>query len=119
MSPFDEGAPGVGAPERVPRNHSDGSNATTTTAPQLTLDFTAPGDTFEQALDGERLHSAQERVEARADGIARSVAEWAVIGRCSPTGVTARLRQARRRGFVMESKRIAGGLWSYRLTRAA
>jgi hypothetical protein len=82
------------------------------------LDFEPRGETYDAAQDRDRLLTLQQRVEAKADGQPRTLLEWcAVIGAGSPTGVSARLRQARSRGFEVIAQRIAGGTWSYALRR--
>jgi hypothetical protein len=68
--------------------------------------------------DRDRLATLQDRVEAHADGIARSIADWVALVGGSATGVSARLRHARRRGFHMEARCLERGLWSYSLSRA-
>ncbi len=81
------------------------------------------GETYEPALDGERLQSQLERVRAlMADG------QWRTLGEISKAiydrdgiheaGISARLRDCRkvRHGaHIVERRRIIGGLFEYRV----
>jgi hypothetical protein len=84
---------------------------------QLPLDF--DGATYEPALDQERLSSQLRRVKILMnDGKWRTLS---AIARCvggSEAGVSARLRDFRKDRFgalTVERRRIAGGLYEYRL----
>jgi hypothetical protein len=81
------------------------------------------GETFEKRADGERLGSQQRRVEElMQDGEWRSLNEIAVALRklyrthFPEASISARLRDMRRAGYVIERKRKqpTGGLWVYR-----
>jgi hypothetical protein len=83
------------------------------------------GKTFEPEHDGPRLTSQQKRVEAlMGDGGWRTlpaiVAEMKKLYRvqCGEASVSARLRDMRRGGWVIERQRTApnSGLWAYRAT---
>jgi hypothetical protein len=79
------------------------------------------GDTYDPARDHERLKTELGRVwTVMADGKWHTLAElgWRTEG--SEAGVSARLRDLRKRrfgGYLVERKRITGGLYEYRLLR--
>lgn len=78
------------------------------------------GPTYSQELDGQRLETQMERVKAlMIDGNWRTlnqIAEW-VAG--SEAGVSARLRDLRKEGLVVNRERVPGanGLWRYRVVQ--
>lgn len=86
--------------------------------------FHGPADSADLVLDTPRLRTLQGRVTAlMADGSWRTLAEIrAAVGAGSETGISARLRDARRAacgGWNVERRRRgtpAAGLWEYRLS---
>jgi len=103
------------------------------TPKQATL-FTGPekppkkpfaGVTYDPALDHERLSRQLGRVyEALSAGLWMTLHEiyWECHragGRDSEAGISARLRDLRKKafgGYEIERRRAAGGLWQYRMT---
>jgi hypothetical protein len=81
------------------------------------------GVTYEPAKDKERLSNALSRVyDLMSDGNWRTLGEIARYADCSESGASARLRDLRKDKFKamypnggMESKRVEGGLFFYRL----
>lgn len=89
---------------------------TGTTAPQR-----FDGDTFDATLDGPRLTGAMERVrKVMADHQWHTLAEVAERAKCSEAGASARVRDLRKTKFgayTVHRRRVAGGLWEYRMAR--
>ena len=81
------------------------------------------GKTYDAKRDGNRLASALGRVyQVMSDGRWRSLAEIAQQAKTSEAGASARLRDLRKASFretyptkAVESKRVDGGLWMYRV----
>lgn len=76
------------------------------------------GATFDAAIDGPRLTSQLEKVrEFMADGEWHTLAEIAWAAHGSEAGVSARLRQLRAMGRLIEKRRRGhrSGLWEYRI----
>ena len=80
--------------------------------------------TYDPVLDGPRLRSQHQRIEAlMADGRWRTLAAVvAAVGAVSEAGVSARLRELRQPkhgGYRVEHRRVLGarGLWEYRVLR--
>lgn len=88
-----------------------------TTTLQRELNF--DGATYSPALDSARLTSALGRVYSlMSDGGWRALSEIATACDCSEAGASARLRDLRKPrfgGHTVETDRVAGGLWRYRL----
>lgn len=80
------------------------------------------GDTYDAALDGERLGGQLERVRAlMADHQWRTLAEIARAVGGSEAGVSARLRDLRKERYGrldVQHERIEGGLWRYRVMQS-
>jgi len=86
------------------------------------------GRTFSREDDKARLANALGRVYAAfiaADGEWLTLPELAEAAACSEAGASARLRDLRKPKFKryypnegIESKRLAGGLWGYRMRRS-
>lgn len=83
----------------------------------MTIPF--DGVTFDQAKDGERLTSQLRVVkDLMLDGIRRSLRDIEAITGYPPASISARLRDLRKAkfgGYNVERKRLAGGLWQYRI----
>ena len=83
------------------------------------MTFTARGDTFIPERDGARLDSQYERVKAYVPG-----RDWTTLQQISrDTGypeasVSARLRDLRARGYLVEHQYVMRGLWKYRVSVA-
>ena len=85
------------------------------------------GDTFDRKHDSERLTTQYQRVEAiMSDGYWRTISNIvAELGKRFPgthyaqTGISARLRDMRRRGWKVEHERIRAnsGLYQYRAVK--
>jgi hypothetical protein len=77
------------------------------------------GETYDPALDQPRLSSQLWKVWAlMSDGQWRTLRMIAIVVEGSEAGVSARLRDLRKRRFghyLVERRRVAGGLWEYRL----
>ena len=77
------------------------------------------GMTFSPTLDGPRLTSQLEAVKAlMLDGRWRSLPYIAGYARGSEAGISARLRDLRKAkfgGYQVERRRVAGGLYEYRV----
>lgn len=88
---------------------------------QLSLLPVFDGATFTPELDADRLTSQFMRVKAiMLDGQWHSPDEVARRVGGSGSGVTARmrdLRKARNGGYTVELRRVAGGLWEYRIAK--
>ena len=83
--------------------------------------FAGPADAVDPVLDDARLRTLQARViELMSDGAYRTLGEIKAITGGSETGISARLRDARRPafgGYHVERRRrgdAAAGLWEYR-----
>jgi hypothetical protein len=90
---------------------------------QLTLNDVLPpfrGKTYEPAKDEARLKTQLERVRALClDGRWRTLHEIAEAVHGSEAGVSARLRDLRRQrfgGFLVERRRVSGGLHEYKVS---
>lgn len=81
------------------------------------------GSTYSSDLDKKRLAGQLERVHAlMSDGGWRTLRDIAAVVGSSEAGVSARLRDFRKKRFAalfrvaaMESRRVSGGLWEYRI----
>lgn len=77
------------------------------------------GDTFDPALDGERLGTQLGRVQAlMSDGNWRTLAEIGAVVPGSEAALSARLRDLRKPRFgeyVVERRRVIDGLFEYRV----
>lgn len=77
------------------------------------------GDTYDAGQDGARLTKQLERVRTlMSDGQWRTLAQIAAAVNGSEAGVSARLRDLRKRRFgslQVERKRADRGLWMYRV----
>jgi|LakMenE01Jun11ns_1017448.scaffolds.fasta_scaffold9676379_3 hypothetical protein len=87
-------------------------------------EFNFDGATFDAAIDGQRLGTQlQDVLNVMRDGIWRTLDEIiSEIGRGTQTGISARLRDLRKPkfgGWIVESRRISGGGWEYRITKGA
>lgn len=73
------------------------------------------GSTYSQ-IDSERLRYQRERIASQADGIFRTLEEWAAISQGSEAGTSARIRElANSYGYLKQRKHIEGGLYVYSL----
>lgn len=85
---------------------------------QVPQPFEAKGKTFNPARDGKRLGDQMQRVHDFVVGRG-----WTTLGEiakatASPqASVSARLRDLRRMGFLVEHEFVAKGLWRYRVTQ--
>lgn len=84
--------------------------------------MTFDGQTYEPALDHDRLSTQLERVKAlMMDGEWRTLDEISsTVGHCSTPSASARLRDIRKArfgAFTVERKRIGKGLFAYRVTK--
>jgi len=83
------------------------------------LNFYADGNTYEPALDQERLSSQLERVKTlMQDGRWRTLAEISAITGGTESSVSARLRDLRKDrfgGHTVNRRRLIGGLYDYQL----
>lgn len=76
------------------------------------------GQTYDQQRDGERLAGQYQRVcEFMADGQWRSLAEIAAAVAAPEASVSARLRDMRRGGYIVDRMHIVNGLHKYRARR--
>lgn len=77
------------------------------------------GETFSESEDGPRLARQLDRVrELMEDGRFRTLKGVAAAAKCSEASASARLRDLRKARFggrEVERKRLAQGLWQYRL----
>ena len=74
------------------------------------------GATFDQARDGRRLNAQCQRVyNLMCDGAWRSLSDIAAWTDDPEASVSARLRDLRRHGFIVERRYVERGLWHYRL----
>ena len=77
------------------------------------------GATFDRNLDGARLAGQQRAVfELMKDGRWRTLQRIATVIGKSEAGISARLRDLRKPQFgayQVDKRRVAGGLWEYRL----
>ena len=77
------------------------------------------GETYEPELDYERLNGQLSRVyRLMRDGQWRTLEQIAVAARGSPAAISARLRDFRKDKYGahdVERRRVAGGLFEYRL----
>jgi len=85
------------------------------------------GDTYDEDRDGDRLETALDRVyRTMSDGAWHTIKGLAILSGSSEAGASARIRDLRKekireRGYPnrgVESKRIKGGLWAYRMIPA-
>lgn len=68
------------------------------------------------AEDSTRLQGQSKRIRANADGVWRSLKEWADLAGGAESGTSARLREvANQYGYVKEKKNLGGGVWLYRI----
>lgn len=78
---------------------------------------TPDGDTYDHERDGQRLATLQARVaDAMGSGDWWSLQSLAHATRGSEASVSARLRDLRKRGHVIEKRYAHRGLWLYRMT---
>ena len=83
----------------------------------LDLIPTPDGDTYDHERDGQRLATLQARVTAAmSDGQWWTLRGLAAYTRGSEASVSARLRDLRKRGHVIEKRYVHRGLWLYRMT---
>lgn len=91
---------------------------------QQILDFTNKpypfgGSTFEASEDGARLTKHLQKVlDLMSDEKWRTLRQIADVVGCSEGGAGARLRDLRKQwagGHIVDRRRVAGGLWEYRL----
>lgn len=76
------------------------------------------GSTFNPARDGERLERQADRVrELMVDGQWRTLAEISAATGAPEASVSARLRDLRREGYVVERAFVERGLHRYRVSR--
>ena len=79
------------------------------------------GATFDPAQDGERLETALDKTRRlMRTGRWWTLAELAQAVGCSEAGVSARVRDLKKPkfgGHTMETKRVSGGLFMYRMVR--
>ena len=76
------------------------------------------GSTFDPARDGERLERQADRVrELMVDGQWRTLAEISAATGAPEASVSARLRDLRRDGYVVERAFVERGLHRYRVSR--
>lgn len=74
------------------------------------------GSTYDPQLDGPRLGRQAAAVLAlMLDGVPRSLPEIAARVEGMQTSLSARLRSLRRAGYTVESRRVRGGTWHYRI----
>lgn len=77
------------------------------------------GETFDQALDGPRLNAQLKRVRAvMLDGQWRSLRDIREHTGDPEASISARLRDMRKSkfgGYVVERRRVSGGLFEYRV----
>lgn len=74
------------------------------------------GKTYDPALDYERLNTLLERVfAAMLDGTWYTLPELQRLAGGTEASVSARVRDFRKMDYDVESKRVDGGLWRYRL----
>lgn len=77
------------------------------------------GKTYSWQLDGVRLAGQKQRVfDLMRDGRYRTLARIAEVVGGSEAGVSARLRDLRKPqfgAFDVQKRRVAGGIWEYRL----
>lgn len=90
-----------------------------TLMPLPPLPYFANGETFDAALDAERLKGQHHRVYAvMRDGDWRSLADLADQTGYPEASISARLRDFRKPRFgshTVERRRVGGGLFQYRL----
>lgn len=83
--------------------------------------FDFDGQTFQPELDHARLRTCLERVQwlmTHPRGEWWTLAQLARSAKASESGVSARIRDLRKEkhgGYDVESERLAGGLWRYRI----
>ncbi len=84
-----------------------------------TLDVSAPkGDTFDGARDGKRLaHQRQRVLDILLDGSWITLGCLSVLANAPEASCSARIRQLRSEGFVIEREYVERGLWRYRLVK--
>ena len=79
------------------------------------------GTTYNTALDRQRLTGQMLAVyKLMRDGLWRTLDQIREVAGGSETGVSARLRDLRKAqfgGHTVEGRRVAGGLWEYRVER--
>lgn len=88
------------------------------------LDWTPPkieGKTFDKKLDGPRLNKQSKLVfDLMIDGRCRTLGEISAETKAPEASVSARLREFRKKGFIVSKRRLgddAGGHYAYRVTR--
>lgn len=84
------------------------------------------GKTYDPALDEDRLRTQLGRVyELMLDGDwyqlswIKNLIDYSYLTNCSEAGISARIRDLRKPKFgnyVIERRRVEGGLWEYRMT---
>jgi len=77
------------------------------------------GETYEAALDRKRLgRQLRDVLQLMGDGIERSIQEISENVEGAQTAISARLRDLRRLGYRVESRRVgSSGTWVYRVRR--
>lgn len=76
-------------------------------------------DLFSQLAEQQRLSKLLARVrDCMSDGNYRTFAEIKVVTGGTETSISARLRELRSKGFVVEKRQRAVGLFEYRVERA-
>jgi RIO-like serine/threonine protein kinase len=91
---------------------------------QCTLDYDHPrfgGETFDEAKDGHRLRRQLDAVRSlMADGNWRTLDRIATVTEFPEASVSARLRQLRHEGLVVERRRVTttAGTWEYRVVES-
>jgi hypothetical protein len=84
-------------------------------APTSTDDDFFQGETYDPVLDGKRLGRQLLSVEqTMSDGRWRSLKDIAWITKSPEASVSARLRDLRRMGWVVQKRRLTPGTWIYR-----
>ena len=81
--------------------------------------MTFDGKTFDKTIDGPRLRTQLQRVhDLMEDGQWRTLTEIGGVVTGTETAISARLRDIRKGklpGWTMESERVKGGMWRYRV----
>ena len=78
--------------------------------------FEIGGKTFDQRRDGKRLGAQLAKVQhSMADGKWRTLAEIAWLCECPEASASARLRDLRKLGFMVEREFVGLGLHRYRV----
>ena len=82
------------------------------------IEFNFQGETFDKARDGKRLGSQLNKVRAfMLDGKWHTLGEISDATGAPEASASARLRNLRQMGNVVEDRRITNSLWEYRLVR--